>query len=779
MIVAQLFIEGTRVDMYDDVSIVINDSIKKASDVGKVFTAYTQSFKLPASKTNNKIFKHYYDAKVLDGFDARRKHSATLKINGANYQKGYIKLNGVDVKNNVAESYNVQFFGELTSLKERFKEDKLYQLDYLDYLNHDFNITNVRLGFETGFNVVSGTVTSDSTFPNIIYPFLSHTRGFTYSTNHGLYDITKKGQGSVNSTDRLNYTDLKPAVRVREVLTAIEQKYSLEFGGDFIQSNLFNELYIWCHKTKGGIVTDDTQTNVQFWESSLTELTLDTYTKDTGDPGSPATIEVYDQDYGSNDDWDKYAYVFGVNYPVDANNEFQILTYTLPFDNKMDYDCTLTVTPSGSFTADYNVFVWDSVSGEYYVAEYDLNGGSGSLTFTIDSPEQPFTIGAGDLRNIQIRVTSDGLDEFDIQFDLNGERVEDGTSKTRSWSYTKSVTSAELITYVKVPFNLPAMKVTDFISSLLKLFNLVAYAQPKNNFSEDYQIILMPLDEFYENGKTLNISEYVDISSSQVERVNPYGTIRMRFDEPSTFLATKRNELTGTEFGNATFTTGDFGENSEEYLFDGGEYVIENKLEKILYERITDTHDDTLTELIYGWFVNDFSQNTPEPEIGSPLLFFRNNRSCTTDTIEWEDATTTNTTYNAPSNVSSDQGQTLHYNVEFDEYTLDANDNSLFENYYKNYIQGIYSIDARKVMVNAYLPSKFIFQYNLNDKIIINNIAFNIDNLKINLLTGKSTLTLNRITAFEQTYPIISGSSYSNADYVAIDYWNKPYSKKL
>ena len=129
--------------------------------------------------------------------------------------------------------------------------------------------------------------------------------------------------------------------------------------------------------------------------------------------------------------------------------------------------------------------------------------------------------------------------------------------------------------------------------------------------------------------------------------------------------------------------------------------------------------------------------------------------------------------------MSSDQEQTLHYGVEFDEYTLEANENSLYENFYSKYIRGIYSIDARKVIINAYLPSKFIFQYNLNDKIIINSIAFNIDSLKINLLTGKSTLTLNRMTAFEQLYPVTTGDCYSEVGYVVDDYWCNPFKPDL
>ena len=51
----QLYIEGERVDMFGDESISITDTIQNIKDIGKVFTAFSKTFALPASKVNNKI----------------------------------------------------------------------------------------------------------------------------------------------------------------------------------------------------------------------------------------------------------------------------------------------------------------------------------------------------------------------------------------------------------------------------------------------------------------------------------------------------------------------------------------------------------------------------------------------------------------------------------------------------------------------------------------------------------------------------------------------------
>ena len=52
----QLYIQGERVDLFEDESVSITNTIQNIKDISKVFTSFSQSFTLPASKVNNKIF---------------------------------------------------------------------------------------------------------------------------------------------------------------------------------------------------------------------------------------------------------------------------------------------------------------------------------------------------------------------------------------------------------------------------------------------------------------------------------------------------------------------------------------------------------------------------------------------------------------------------------------------------------------------------------------------------------------------------------------------------
>ena len=63
----------TGLNLFDYEAVNLNQKIKDVRDISKIFTDYSQSFKVPASSNNNRIFKHYYNYNIQDGFDARFK----------------------------------------------------------------------------------------------------------------------------------------------------------------------------------------------------------------------------------------------------------------------------------------------------------------------------------------------------------------------------------------------------------------------------------------------------------------------------------------------------------------------------------------------------------------------------------------------------------------------------------------------------------------------------------------------------------------------------------
>ena len=58
----------TLLDLFEDQSIQVKSSQQDINDIAMVFTDFSQTFTIPATKTNNAVFKHYYN-NDLDEFN--------------------------------------------------------------------------------------------------------------------------------------------------------------------------------------------------------------------------------------------------------------------------------------------------------------------------------------------------------------------------------------------------------------------------------------------------------------------------------------------------------------------------------------------------------------------------------------------------------------------------------------------------------------------------------------------------------------------------------------
>lgn len=728
-------------DLDPQVNITINDSIKDAKDVGKVFTAYSNQFKLPASKNNNRIFKYFHNHNVLNGFDARRKHEAILKLNNFDFKKGYIKLNKVNLKDNSPLSYDIQFFGELSSLKDILGKAELRDLSSLNQYNHEYSIDNVRNGFEEGLDIYvapDGTrfVTKDPD-GDIKYPLISHTRLFEYDNQrfHRLLSEEEKRDGYiVASADRLDHSDLKPAIRVSKIFDAIEATFpKIKFNKDWIDSiyakfgSPFKELFMWLHRDKGYLNYNiSPETPDPLFDTLV--LNLWKNLKDgNGD-------NEYDYTSGGGDIRPLQVIAtgsrikhFSGNLTVEGTGDGAVYAKVFLKRNGADYSWLATgatYSESGSISIDFTT----TQDGEIYDGDWEI------------------------ITNIRCENSVGAVIPT-----LTITQVETGQPEKTS-VYGGSAVS--LVENVLVPLCMPKKKVIDFLSDLFKMFNLVAYEV--RHLDGTYEIFIESLDSYYRKGTAYDITQYIDISESNVERVSPYSYISLRFPEKKTFLAINQEKITGDDFGNVEFRVDSFDEgnnSSSEYLFDGGEYTIEPKFEKVMYERLENRSllPYTTSDIQIGLYVNDNKEDIPEPVVGEALLLYIVNQNLVSarEYIRWSDGDSSQK-YNRPSNVKVDNSQTLHFNEEFDEWTKQTNQNSLFNNFYKTYISGIYSPYARRIIVEAHLPSLIYSKIKLNDEVIINDVVFLIENIKTNLTTGKSSLKLLRATDIKPKYVVKS-----------------------
>ena len=274
--------------MFKDESVILTSTIQNVKQIDKIFTEFSKSFSLPASKTNNKVFKHYYNSDVVGGFDARTKKSAIIELNNLPYKNGYIKLESVGMKNNLPNTYRVTFFGSTVSLKDILGEEKLQSLD-LSANDKEYSANEVRSFLQ-----------ADATTNDLIVPLITHSQKlyFDNSTSQGnLTYVAGQLKGVL-------WTDLKFALRVDTIVQAITAKHpELVFSNDFFVSTNapYYNLFMWMHRKRGAVenLTGENQAIVDGWlvtigapDLTLTKMTTVTTLQVTGNPSQYRTFTL-------------------------------------------------------------------------------------------------------------------------------------------------------------------------------------------------------------------------------------------------------------------------------------------------------------------------------------------------------------------------------------------------------------------------------------------------------------------------------------------------------
>jgi len=184
----------------------------------------------------------------------------------------------------------------------------------------------------------------------------------------------------------------------------------------------------------------------------------------------------------------------------------------------------------------------------------------------------------------------------------------------------------------------------------------------------------------------------------------------------------------------------------------GGDYKIIAPFEHMLFEKLTDANDSSDTGIQIGWSAD----KKQEPTIGKPLLFYAVSKEISEPIklINFDSTTSTlsaNTKVYMPSNsIELDNTLTdsanINFSSEINEYALIPFKNSLFNQYYKNYIVDIFDKQRRITNTSAYLPMRILSNINLNDKILITDKLY-----KINKLTTDFQKLLTKLELINTT----------------------------
>jgi hypothetical protein len=689
--------------------------VQNVQDISKVFTDFTQGFTIPASPRNNEILQHYYNANITSSvittevggspvwnsigitwntFNTTWNAGATSTsvantFDGRLRQPATIEINSLPFRTGVIEVENVQLKGtEPYAYTLTFYGDVVTLMDLFgeDYLyDLDFSYFDHPYTDEAIYD----RMTTD-TYAPLFYPLCSPVKNWYYqsaggggadSVNNIAYR-TSGGEAPEQGRRGIRYFELKPALKVYAIIETIGTKYGITFTGEFVNSVPFQDLSLWLHRKEGYMYENQ--------PNAMTYQKIDFQTR---------TGSYFDL----------------------ANDTFDIPSDFSSKDGEFDFSVNVT-----TLSQDANFAIY--VNGGYRTSKVVTTTGTFSFISVKLEDGDRISLRVKSQNNstaLTYRVATWGMTFYP---DATGVPFSLGTASMTSTA-TISVT-------VRVSELMPEIKVKDFLAGVMKMYNMVIVPQEADTF------LLQPLDDWYADGADKDFQDYLDITEYAVNRAPLYKEIEFKYQPTEQVLGFQYQQTNNVGFGdlNTIFT------------FDGEELLIEVPFECPLFERLTDQHDDSLTNvLVYKSITSDANASgVLNPYLGAPILFYAEftidispnpigfvNADGSHEEVEDVWFANTSNRYS-----SAEDSNSICFGGDIDPFHFEAVNKSLYYNEYFNYITDLYAKSRRLYNVEAVLPIGKIITLNLQNAIIWNNTKYLINNVSLNMTTGKATFEL-------------------------------------
>ena len=507
---------------------------------------------------------------------------------------------------------------------------------------------------------------------NVIYPLISPVADWFYDSSSSDHNDNDIAYHTSNDTHGLDYYELKPAIKISKLIDAIESKYSITFTSTFFGTSKFTDLFLWGHRREGYMFKDQ--------ENGFTAQKIN-FTSATG-TGFDITEDVA----------------------------------TIP-SSYSDLQWRYSITS----TSDYQVHFY--INGAYYSSRSH----SGNVT-----DAQMFFVGLNTGDKIQMRfsppVNWDGSTITITSASASGRDFD--TPSTILWTASTS-TSQSFTTNVEMSDQMPEMKVYDFLSGLVKMFNLVIEPTSRTAFN------IEPLDDWYSSGSTYEITEYVDTTSQKINKPELYKRISFKYQEADSYPMRAYRETNGGR---------GYGDLNADFTFDGGELITESTFEIMKYQKLDDPSNG-VTNFLVGKSID----KEGKPYIGSPVIFYSSGTlDITSYPIGFVDetertTTATNQVYlcaNVNNTTAEDVTQMLTFGQEVDPLHEQSYTQTLYNQYWEDYVTDLYSISRRLYSMKAILPYSITSRLKMNDKLDINGKRYIINQMKINLRTEEADIEL-------------------------------------
>ena len=600
-------------------------------------------------------------------------------------QAARIEINSLPFRTGVVQIENVQLKGtEPYAYTITFYGDVVNMTDLFgdDYL-YDLDFSEYNFDY-TDEKVFERFTTDD--YDPVLFPLMSPVKNWFYNSSSSSHEENNIAYHTTNDPHGIHYYELKPAIKVWAVLDAIEAKYGITFTGSFIAAAPFTDLALWLHRREGYMY--DNQPAATAWE-----------------------LINFDESNAPTPDW--FSLDTETWSPVGLSGTGDA------------YTVSVSVIPT-SYTEDYFVGVFRN---GVLVAE-----GTGNGTSTIVMTDIAVT---NNVESLQIKIRPST--NVPMVYQVNSLTITNSSLVVSADVYM-STSASYALAVVYIQDLMPEIKVKDFLAGIVKMYNMVIVPSSSTSF------LLQPLNDWYAAGSDQDYQNYFDITEYAVNRPSLYREIEFNYQETEQILGAQYRNTNNTGFGDlrAFFT------------FDGEEFLVEVPFECPLFERLTDLRDGTLTNvLVYKSITNEIADDgvSFKPYLGAPILFYAkfglDVSALPINFTYGEGAEVPNVVvetcwYANVSNsfTSAALSNSICFGADIDPYHLQSVSKSLYNNEWSEYITDLYNSKRRIFQVDAILPIGKIINLDLKNGIIWNNNKYIVNNVKVNMTTGKATFEL-------------------------------------
>jgi uncharacterized delta-60 repeat protein len=720
-----VFDEYDLLDDFEDENIAFTAKLSDIEKLSSVFTDFTNSFTIPATPNNNQLFKHYYDVDIDNTFNANIRVKGYIEIDSFPFRYGKIQLEGIKLKDHRPDSYKITFYGGTIQITDLFGDDTIDKLDYdMTIVNNKKVFTKVRSDlsqFDYPYN--STNFSNSINLPsfkdgNVITPLISYTdRDWNYGSANVL-DIS-------SNTGAILGSELRPALRVMNIFNAIESKYNISFSKNFFSKAQFNNLFIWLNRQTEGI------------EGRKETLLITTPLTGTPDAGNVQLL-------------DNYVYI---------TRRKEKPYVGAGFEARIDY----LVTPTDNYQ--YSAYLIDE--NDNIVAQW-LNR-TGIQTFSKNWVATPGKSDRLVTEQVKLVIAASQSNVFTVNVRVRYNR---GFIALTDLSSNGNVTTIPV--EMLISENLPSMKVIDFFQGIMKMFKLIIRPLSGNQF------YINTLDGYYSEGNLLDMTSFVDNNQVNIERPLIYRDISFKFQ--------KTNNVAGKQFRIQNDPTDDIGYGDLKVRYsnidDKSELKVELPFENMLFERMTvlqpSANAGSITDIVIGQSISTTNNITFSKNNSKPILFYNNGIVNSADfpiKIKFrEDIGAFSYFYligNTNDEVLDQVTDTINWGAEIDPWHQTVVSNSLYQNHWSNWINTIYSLKQRKfTFTKAILPPRFVEELSLNDRLVIGDQRYKINDYTINLTNGETKFTLFKdiYENFNNPEPDFNGKVFAPAGMYLVDY---------